>query len=95
MVSHGCDVSNPLHSDHKFHHVVVIVVVVVVVRREGEVKLDYMPPPREMEKALAARFIMTMASSPPDQQVIKMFFYAQHVSGWGNSFRGNRGWTRG
>lgn len=49
-------------------------------RREGQVRLDYMPPPKELEKALAAKFIMTMASSPPDQQVIKMFLYAQHVS---------------
>jgi hypothetical protein len=39
----------------------------------GEVRLDYMPPTRELEKALAARFIMTMASTPLDQQVIKMF----------------------
>ena len=47
---------------------------------EMQVHLDYVPPPKELEKALAARFIMTMASSPPDKSTIKMFFYGQHVS---------------
>ncbi len=42
--------------------------------------MDYVPPPVEMERTLAARFIFTMACSPPDQAVIKMFLYAQHVS---------------
>lgn len=43
-------------------------------------KLNYMPPPQEFKKILSARFILTMASSPPEQQKIKMFLYAQHVS---------------
>ena len=51
-----------------------------LLRREGRVKLEYMPPPKEVERALGARFIMTMASSPPNKQNIKMFLYAQHVS---------------
>ena len=45
-----------------------------------QVHLVYVPPPKELEKALAARFIMTMASSPPDKSTIKMFFYGQNVS---------------
>ena len=49
-------------------------------RQEYQVQLEYVPPIKEMEKALASRFIMTMASSPPDQPSIKTFFYAQHVS---------------
>ena len=48
-------------------------------RREGQVKLEYMPPPKELERALSVRFIMTMASSPPNKQHVKIFFYAQHV----------------
>ena len=47
---------------------------------EMQVHLAYVPPPKELEKALAARFIMTMASSPPDKSTIKMFFYGQNVS---------------
>ena len=46
-------------------------------------RLEYVPPPLELERAFAARFIMTMASSLPDKQVIKMFLYAQHVSSCG------------
>ena len=45
-----------------------------------QLQLEYVPPPKELEKALASRFIMTMAASSPDQPVIKLFLYAQHVS---------------
>jgi len=38
------------------------------------------PPPKELEKALATRFILTMASSPSDKSTIKFFLYAQNVS---------------
>ena len=49
-------------------------------RLDHQVRLGYVPPPKELEKALATRFIRTMASSAPDQPVIKFFLYAQHVS---------------
>lgn len=47
--------------------------------QEIQVELDYVPPPKELERALASRFVMTMASSPPNQPAIRFFFYARHV----------------
>ena len=44
------------------------------------VHLEAVPPTGELVKVLSSHHIMTMASSPPDQNVIKYFFYAQHVS---------------
>ena len=46
---------------------------------ELQVHLSHVPSVEELKKTLASRFIMTMATSPPDQPVVKMFFYAQHV----------------
>jgi AP-4 complex subunit beta-1 len=48
--------------------------------QEVRVQLNSLPPPKALEKALAARFIMTMASSSPDQPDIHFFFFAKHVS---------------
>ena len=47
--------------------------------QEVKVRLNSLPPPKALEKALAARFILTMASSSPDQPDIHFFFFAQHV----------------
>ena len=47
--------------------------------QEVKVKLNSVPPPKALEKALAARFIMTMASSSPDQPDLQFFFFAKHV----------------
>eukprot|EP00731_Ephydatia_muelleri_P035458 Em0126g1a len=33
-----------------------------------------------IEKALASRFVFTLASSPPDQPMLKSFVYSQNVS---------------
>ena len=74
-----------------WHQLLMYNVSFVCIRRVGQVKLHYMPPTRELEKALAARFIMTMASSPPDQNVIRMFLYAQHVRNWERKGKGRRG----
>jgi hypothetical protein len=48
--------------------------------QEVKVRLRSMPPPKALEKALAARFIMTMASSSQDQPDLQFFFFAKHVS---------------
>jgi AP-4 complex subunit beta-1 len=48
--------------------------------QEVKVRLSSVPPPKALEKALAARFIMTMASSSPDQPDLTFFFFAKHVS---------------
>lgn len=48
--------------------------------QEVKVRLRCVPPPKALEKALAARFIMTMASSSPDQPNLQFFFFAKHVS---------------
>ena len=34
----------------------------------------------ELQGRLSDRFIMTLASSPDNQPVVKMFLFAQHVS---------------
>lgn len=47
---------------------------------EMQLQLQYVPPLKELERALASRFVMTMATSAPDQPVVKLFFYAQNVS---------------
>ncbi|XP_064391971.1 uncharacterized protein LOC135339670 [Halichondria panicea] len=47
---------------------------------EHELTLDQVPHPKDMERVLAARFVMTMASSSNSEQVIKYFFYGQNVS---------------
>ncbi|KAL5477915.1 hypothetical protein EMCRGX_G024771 [Ephydatia muelleri] len=36
--------------------------------------------PKDMEKALASQFVFTLASSPPDQPMLKSFVYSQNVS---------------
>eukprot|EP00731_Ephydatia_muelleri_P023360 Em0015g943a len=38
------------------------------------------PQRHDMEKALASRFVFTLASSPPDQPMLKSFVYSQNVS---------------
>ena len=50
-----------------------------------QVQLESVPHPRDMETALASRFVFTLASSPPDQPMLKSFLYSQNVSGarWG------------
>ena len=47
--------------------------------QEVKVRLRSIPPPKALEKALAARFIKTMASSSQDQPDLQFFFFAKHV----------------
>ena len=49
-------------------------------RKELHVCLKSVLPPGEFTKTLSSQHIMTMASSPPNQAVVKRFMYAQHVS---------------
>ncbi len=48
-------------------------------RCEHELPLDSVPSPKELERVLGVRFVMTMASSSHSESVIKYFFYGQNV----------------
>ena len=54
--------------------------------QEVKVRLRSIPPPKALEKALAARFIKTMASSSQDQPDLQFFFFAKHVRKNGNNY---------
>ena len=86
MCAISSDQNSSVNLDHEWHacklvrHYLLVDCLLYLHRRVGQVKLEYVPPPMELVRTFAARFIFTMASSPPDQHVIKMFLYAQHVS---------------
>lgn len=46
---------------------------------ELHVHLDQVPSAKKLTKNLASRYIVAIASSDPDQPIIKFYFYAQHV----------------
>ena len=45
-----------------------------------KLELDAVPSPEELQHTMQLSNIVTMASSPSNQPVVKFFFYAQHVS---------------
>jgi len=45
-----------------------------------KLELDAVPSPEELQQTMQLSNIITMASSPANQPVVKFFFYAQHVS---------------
>ena len=47
---------------------------------EVKLELDVVPNPEELQQTMQLSNIITMASSPANQPVVKFFFYAQHVS---------------
>ena len=47
---------------------------------EMKLELDAVPSPEEFQYTMQLSNIVTMASSPANQPVVKFFFYAQHVS---------------
>lgn len=47
---------------------------------EMKLELDAVPNPEELQQTMQLSNIVTMASSPANQPVVKFFFYAQHVS---------------
>ncbi|XP_065890599.1 AP-4 complex subunit beta-1-like [Dysidea avara] len=47
---------------------------------EMKLELDAVPSPEELQQTMQLSNIITMASSPANQPVVKFFFYAQHVS---------------
>ena len=47
---------------------------------EMKLELDAVPSPEELQDTMQRSNIVTMASSPANQPVVKFFFYAQHVS---------------
>ena len=47
---------------------------------EMKLELDAVPSPEELQELMQRSNIVTMASSPANQPVVKFFFYAQHIS---------------
>jgi len=45
-----------------------------------KLELDAVPSPEELQQTMQLSNIVTMASSPANQPVVKFFFYGQHVS---------------
>ena len=54
--------------------------ILVVSSLDETVQMSRLVSVSELQGRLSDRFIMTLASSPDNQPVMKMFLFAQHVS---------------